>query len=510
MNTLLIDGQWLSGEGEWMVSRNPCNHNILWKKRGADQQQVVEAVAAARQAQSGWAQRPLMERCRQLNHFADLLQLHKKDLAHVIALETGKSLTECLAEVSAMVNKVQLSLRSFQQRTGDWFRDGQALQHKPLGVVLVLGPFNFPGHLPNGQIVPALLAGNAVVFKPSEETPWVAERTVQLWQDAGLPAGVLNLVHGGPDIAEVLCEQPLDGIFFTGSSTTGRQLHAQMAGRPEVLLAMEMGGNNPLIVDQGVNSDVALDLIIQSAYVTAGQRCTCARRLIVVESPDSNALIADLTRRVKQLDSGAPMLTMEAPSEFIHDPESLEPPDWLPQVEPFMGPVINMAAKNRLLGAQARLRSLGAHTLVAMKALDDHSGLLTPGLMDMTIPWKRGVEIPDEEWFGPLLQVYRVANIESALSLANRTRFGLAAGLISNNAMVQQRFRQHIRAGVISINAPTAGASSELPFGGIGASGNHRPGAWYTADSCVWPQAVRMGASCLISGHMDGRCNQAS
>lgn len=497
MNTLLIDGRWQAGEGERLVSRNPCNDQVLWKKRAADEQQAAEAVLAARKAQPEWAQKSLMERTSYLSHYADLLNLHRKDLAHVIALETGKPLSECLAEISAMVNKVQISVRSFQQRTGDWFRGDQALQHRPLGVVLVLGPFNFPGHLPNGQIVPALLAGNTVVFKPSEETPWIAEHMAQLWQAAGLPAGVLNLVQGGSEVGETLCDQAINGVFFTGSSNTGQQLHLQLAGRPEVLLAMEMGGNNPLIVDQNVAVDAALDLIIQSAYVTSGQRCTCARRLLVVESDTSNRLLGALAHRVRHLSVGAPVLATEAPSEFVHDPESLEPPEWSPQPEPFMGPVISVAARNRLLGAQARLRSLGAHTLVPMTALDEHSGLISPGLMDMTVPWQRDAEIPDEEWFGPLLQVYRVPDMTSALALANHTRFGLAAGLISNNALVQQRFRQQIRAGVVSVNAPTAGASSELPFGGVGASGNHRPGAWYTADACVWPQAVRLGPAQL-------------
>merc|ERR1711941_256009 len=202
----------------------------------------------------------------------------------------------------------------------------RTLQHRPLGVVLVLGPFNFPGHLPNGQIVPALLAGNTVVFKPSEETPWVAEQMAVLWQAAGLPQGVFNLVQGDSDVREALSQQAIDGVFFTGSSTAGMQLHLQLAGRPDVLLAMEMGGNNPLIVDRNVPVDQAVELIIQSAFATSGQRCTCARRLIV-------------------LDDGR---------------------------------------KTRTL----------LKTLLAMQAHSDHSSLLSPGLIDMTVPHQRDMSIP--------------------------------------------------------------------------------------------------------------------
>jgi len=477
MNTLMINGHWLTGEGEWLVSRNPADNRVLWKKRAADDSQAALAVEAARAAQPGWAQRPLMERVACLRRFAELLRQHQKSLAHVIELETGKASTECVAEVDAMVNKVRISLEAFQTRTGEWRHGEQALQHRPLGVVLVLGPFNFPGHLPNGQIVPALLAGNTVVFKPSEETPWVAEQTALLWQAAGLPKGVFNLIQGDSEVGEALCQQPIDGVFFTGSSTAGMQLHLQLAGRPEVLLAMEMGGNNPLIVDRNVPVDQAVELIVQSAFATSGQRCTCARRLILLDDGHHTQAL------LKALVEASRRLTLR--------------------------PLINMAARNRLLGAQAHLRSLGGHTLLPMHTGGGHSSTLSPGLLDMTVPYQRGDEIPDEEWFGPLLQVYRVADMKAALALANATRFGLAAGLISQDALAQQRFRQEIRAGVVSINTPTAGASSELPFGGVGASGNHRAGAWYTADYCAWPQATRFGTTPRFGTTLGRRIRQA-
>jgi len=334
-------------------------------------------------------------------------------------------------------------------------------------VMAVYGPYNFPGHLPNGHIVPALLAGNTVVFKPSEETPWTAERTVELWAQAGLPSGVLNLVQGAKEAGVALAKQDLNGLLFTGSSTTGKILHQQFAGRPEVLLALEMGGNNPLIVDDNVNVDQAINIVLQSAFLSAGQRCTCTRRLILVKSEQTQSIIDGLQSNIAKLIVGN------------HDD----------QPEPFMGPVVNQQTVRALLSAQEELARLGGRILSEVKMQSDQSYLLSPGLIDMT----GAKPSPDEEWFGPLLQLRVVNTFDEALELANDTRFGLAAGLISDDVSHQHQFQLEIEAGVVSINQPTAGASSELPFGGVGASGNHRPSAFYAADYCAWPQALTQG-----------------
>lgn len=367
-----------------------------------------------------------------------------------------------------MVGKVAISIQSYRERTGEKsgpLGDATAvLRHKPHGVVAVFGPYNFPGHLPNGHIVPALLAGNCVLFKPSELTPKVAELTVKCWIEAGLPEGVLSLLQGGRETGVALAGHPgIDGLFFTGSSRTGNLLHAQFAGRPDKILALEMGGNNPLIVDQVADVDAAVYTIVQSAFISAGQRCTCARRLLVPQGQWGDALLARLVQVAGQIKVG----------RFDEQPA------------PFMGSVISLQAAAQLMQAQQDLLAGGATALLAMTQPQEGAALLTPGILDVTAVSDR----PDEEFFGPLLQVIRYDSFEAAIAEANATAYGLAAGLLSDSRARFEQFWLHSRAGIVNWNKQLTGAASTAPFGGIGASGNHRASAYYAADYCAYPVA---------------------
>lgn len=284
--SLWINGEWRPGDGPRFSKQDPVNLKIVWQGEAADAGQVAEAVAAARQAFPAWARLPFADRQAIVEKFASLLEASKAELTAIIGAETGKPRWEAAGEVTAMINKVAISVKAYHTRTGEQHSDlpdgAATLRHRPHGVLAVFGPYNFPGHLPNGHIVPALLAGNTVVFKPSELTPHSGEAVVKLWEQAGLPAGVLNLLQGGRETGEALSGQAdIDGLLFTGSSTTGFHLHRQLAGQPQKILALEMGGNNPLIIDDPRDVDAAVHLTIQSAFITAGQRCTCARRLLV-------------------------------------------------------------------------------------------------------------------------------------------------------------------------------------------------------------------------------------
>ena len=330
-------------------------------------------------------------------------------------------------------------------------------------MVAVFGPYNFPGHLPNGHIVPALLAGNAVIFKPSELTPWTAQETVRLWAEAGLPAGVIALLQGARDTGAALAGHAgIDGLFFTGSSATGALLHKNFAGHPDKILALEMGGNNPLIVEGVQDIDAAVHHIVQSAFVSAGQRCTCARRLLVPQGAWGDALLARLVEVTAKLRVGK------------YDAEPA----------PFMGAVISSAAAEALLQAQAAMLAAGGKALLEMRRLTPDAALLSPGIIDTTAAAR-----PDEEYFGPLLQVIRYADFDQAIAIANDTRFGLAGGVLSDERALYERYLLESRAGVVNWNKPLTGASSAAPFGGVGASGNHRASAYYAADYCAYPVA---------------------
>jgi succinylglutamic semialdehyde dehydrogenase len=468
MSTHYIAGHWHVGQGEALESLNPVSQQVLWQGSGASAEQVEAAVQAARAAFPAWASRSLDERIALLEQFATTLKAHTDELARTIGEETGKPLWESATEVTSMANKVAISVQSYRERTGEKsgpLADATAvLRHKPHGVVAVFGPYNFPGHLPNGHIVPALLAGNTVVFKPSELTPKVAELTVKCWIEAGLSAGVLNLVQGARETGVALAaNNGIDGLFFTGSSRTGNLLHNQFAGRPEKILALEMGGNNPLIVDQLQDVDAAVYTIIQSAFISAGQRCTCARRLLVPQGAWGDALLQRLVSVAATIKVGA----------FDAQPA------------PFMGSVISLAAAEQLLQAQQLLLAKGAKALLEMTQPLAGAALLTPGIIDVTAVAER----QDEEFFGPLLQVIRYADFDAAIAEANATEFGLAAGLLSDSKARYEQFWLESRAGIVNWNKQLTGAASTAPFGGVGASGNHRASAYYAADYCAYPVA---------------------
>lgn len=462
-----INGTWLEGQGHDIQSLNPAKNEVIWQGKTATATQVDQAIDAARDAFKTWALMSLEERIVIVEKFAEQLTTNKEALAIAIAQETGKPLWETRTEVGAMVGKVAISLKAYHERTGtveNPMPGAKAfIRHKPHGVVAVFGPYNFPGHLPNGHIVPALIAGNTVVFKPSELTPMVAQETLKLWEKAGLPAGVINLVQGEVDTGKALASHDdIDGLFFTGSSTTGKLLHEQYAGKPGKILALEMGGNNPLIIKDVENTDAVVHDIIQSAFITTGQRCTCARRVFIQEGVEGDALIEKLVAATKAIKIG-----------YYDDEE-----------QPFIGSMISERAALGLVDAQAELVELGATALLPLTHKEAGTGFVTPGILDVT-----AINMPDEEHFGPLLKIYRYSDFDKAIAEANNTRFGLSAGLLADSQADYDHFFVRIRAGIVNWNKPITGASSAAPFGGIGDSGNHRASAYYAADYCAFPVA---------------------
>lgn len=468
----LINGTWLDGQGTAFEKTNPVTNEVIWTGQEATAEEVDQACTAARQAFAKWARTSLQDRIAIIERFGKLLEENKQQLAKIISLETSKPFWETLTEVQSMVGKIAISIKAYHERTGESTAKiavGTAsLRHRPHGVLAVFGPYNFPGHLPNGHIVPALIAGNTVVFKPSELTPYTAQETAKLWQQAGLPEGVLNLVQGGRSTGEALSKaKEIDGLLFTGSANTGYFLHQQLAGAPEKILALEMGGNNALIIDEITDVDAVVNLAIQSAFVSAGQRCTCARRILVKNGEAGDRFVARFAEVAKNLVVGK----------------------WDAEPQPFMGGVISSRAADHLIEAQKQLIALGAKPVLEMTRPQADSSLLTAGILDVT-----GVEgIADEEYFGPLTTIARYQDFDEALRMANNTRFGLSVGLVSPDRELFERLLIEARAGIVNWNKPLTGASSAAPFGGVGASGNHRASAFYAADYCAWPMASLEG-----------------
>lgn len=466
---------------ETLKSFRPYDGALLWEGPVSSEADVAAAVARARRAQPGWARLPLGARLTIVRAFQAAVEAEAEPFARLIAQETGKPFWEAKAEVASVAAKVEISITAYAERTGsreqplkaDAAGAQQALRHKPHGVLAVLGPYNFPAHLPNGHIVPALVAGNAVVLKPSEQTPATGAFMARLWAKAGLPRGVLELVQGAAGAGRALAAAATDGLLFTGSAPTGAALARLFADRPDRMLALEMGGNNPLVVWNldPAHLEQAAAIVVQSAYLSAGQRCTCARRLIVeagAEEPLLDAVLALADR-----------LVIDQP--FAHP-------------APFMGPLIDNRAADRLLaGADAT----GGKTIRPLRRLHEGLPFLTPGIVDVT-----GLAVADEELFGPLLQIVRVGSFDAAIAAANATRFGLSAALLGGDRALYDRFWAESRAGVVNWNRPTNGAASSAPFGGVGLSGNHRPSAYYAADYCAWPVvSVEADAPFLALAH---------
>ncbi|WP_031554265.1 succinylglutamate-semialdehyde dehydrogenase [Parvularcula oceani] len=472
---LYIGGAWRCGEGEAMGSTAPATGERLWEGVSANEADTDAALGAAHTAFPAWSRRPLDERIAVIERYSAIAAERKEEMASLIARETGKPLWDARTEAGAVAGKAAVALQAYHDRTPTKEKETPAatlrIAHRPHGVMAVIGPFNFPAHLPNGHIVPALIAGNTVVFKPSEQTPAVAELMVSWWDEAGLPAGVVNLVQGGRSVAEAMVQDARTaGVLFTGGVQAGLAIHRALAGHPEKILALELGGNNPLIAWDIADADAAARIVARSAFITAGQRCTCARRLIVQEGEAGEriaAAVADLIPRLR-----------------------IGPPDAEP--EPFLGCVIDEAAADAVLRAQDERIEAGAKAIVRAGRSQHGPAFVTPGLLDVT-----DTDRPDEEVFGPLLQLVRVSDFDEAVRVANDTRFGLAAGLLSDEEGLWDRFKTDIRAGIVNWNRQTTGASGAAPFGGPGLSGNHRPAGYYSADYCAWPMASMIEAGPL-------------
>ncbi|NWG72538.1 MAG: succinylglutamate-semialdehyde dehydrogenase [Parvularculaceae bacterium] len=473
--TVFIGGEWREGSGRVFTSTNPSTAEVAFSGMAAARADGADAVGAARAAFPKWALTPVAERVAILERYRDIITRDAEKLARLISVETGKPFWETKTEAQTVAGKVDFSVRAYHERTGVKETPGATravLRHKPHGVMAVLGPFNFPAHLPNGHIVPALIAGNTVVFKPSELAPGPGAFMAHAMAEAGVPPGVVNLVQGPRETGEALVDdERIDGLLFTGGVRAGQSFHKLFADRMEKILALELGGNNPLIWWDTEDIEAAAFTVVQSAFLTSGQRCSCARRLIVPDDPRGERYLETLRTLTKRLIVGPPFS---------------EP-------QPFMGPLITAKAAEGLERAFDRLVDQGGEAILALSVQDEGSAFVSPGVVDVT-----AVDaVPDEEHFGPLLKVWRVKDFDAAIARANATRFGLSAGLLSDDVKKWEQFFALSRAGVVNWNRQTTGASGAAPFGGLGLSGNHRPSAYYAADYCAYPVASMEGETLL-------------
>jgi len=490
----LIGAEWIAipASGPGVRSHHPAHPDRTVWHGSPTVDHVAPAVAAARAAAPEWARTPVEQRAEALKRFKALAEERFRQIADLLCDETGKAMWEAEAEAKLLAVKVDTTLLEGPMSAGSGrsrvtgfeiplgpARRGRC-SFRPHGVMGVLGPFNFPVHLPNGHIVPALLAGNTVVFKPSDKTPAVGQLLASLYAEAldavGAPAGVVNLVHGAADIAKALvAADGLEGILFTGSWPVGRAILQANLDRPGRIIALELGGNNPCVVMPDADLRAAAIETARAAFATTGQRCTCTRRLIVHES------IAE--RFVTAVVKIASTLVVGDPRGVAGDQQ------------PFMGPIIRAEARDAVLRFQSDLEKGGGQTVIRSTAMEHPSKghYITPGIT--RVPRFSLADDPardcgcDVEVFGPLLRVTECRDLDDAIEQANATRYGLAASIFTRDNAAAERFLSEARAGCVNWNTGTAGASGKLPFGGVGLSGNHRPAGSFALDYCAFPVA---------------------
>jgi succinylglutamic semialdehyde dehydrogenase len=487
-------------DGGDIRSHNPARPDeTVWMGAPA-LKHVREAVGAAREALPHWARAPMEKRIEVLRNYQQRLKDRADDFARLISLETGKALWDAKQEAGILAGKIDITLDTasnsgisrvtgFETPISDT-RTG-VCSFRPHGVMAVVGPYNFPAHLPNGHIAPALAMGNTIVFKPSDKAPAVGQLLGETLRDAladcGMPRSIVNVIQGAAETASSLVGHPgVGGILFTGSWPVGRKILEANLDNPGRIVALEMGGNNAAVVMDDADLRQAVIECARCAFISTGQRCTCTRRIIVHEA------IAD-----RFLDA----LCNAARGATVGDPQG-EP-------QPFLGPLIREDARTAVLSFVADAIDAGAEALVEPQTLeiDGCAGghFISPGVLKVGRFTAAG-EDPrrdagcDLEVFGPVVRVTVVANLDEAIEQVNATRYGLAASIFTRSQANIDRFLFEAKAGCVNVNAGTAGASSKLPFGGLGHSGNHRPAGAYSLDYCAYPVAsmVERGGAAIV------------
>lgn len=505
----LIGGEFVeasSPEGE-IEQRSPADLSQLLGVHRVAASQVDRAVESASRALPAWSARPLEERVAVVRAIGATVKKHEEALAHAIAIGMGKPLWEARTEVAAVVAKAQVTadeglawVRGFVPPGMAPAAAGQELttpaaecRFRPLGVLAVIGPFNFPVHLPNGHVLPALACGNTVVMKPSEVAPNVGELYARILVEAGVPPGVFNLVQGrGREGSALAGHTHVDGVLFTGSWDVGLSLERQNLGHTR-LLALEMGGKNAGLVLEDADEDKALWDLCFSAFVSAGQRCTATSRAIVVGPP---ARADAFARRAAAL---ARTLAVGHPLDDV-----------------FMGPLASEAALHKFEQGCTSAREGGRLSSSAVPVSERRApraeieevlrseraapkGLTgcyaTPSVH--RVHARAGTPYERDELFGPDLAVFHAGSLEEAIALANDTDYGLAASVHTRDPSRFEVALRGLRCGVVNLNAPTVGASGRLPFGGLKRSGNHRPAGLFSSLYCASPVAVLRGAPTL-------------
>lgn len=455
-----------------LVKHSPSDDKDLVINVPYQHENVEKAVHSARKAFLPWARLSIDERKNKLLKLKEVFDAHLDEMTQVIARETGKPLWEAKTEAQALGSKISITVdHSIALVAPEHLPNALpgvegVTRYKARGVMAVLGPFNFPAHLPNGHIIPSLLMGNTVVFKPSEQTPAVGQLYAKMFERAEFPAGVFNMVQGvGETGRKLALHEEVDGILFTGSYEVGLKIKQETVTHYWKILALEMGGKNATIVWEDADIDKAVYESVVGAFMTSGQRCACTSRIFVHEK------IAD-----------------KFTDRFYQAAKRLSIGHW--SENPFMGPLINEAAVEKYLRFQEIAKRENCESLMRGKALDMKwkGHYVTPSIFLVQKHDPNSV-YQKSEIFGPNVAIYRVNDFAETIKMVNSTGFGLVAALFTKSRELYETALLECKVGLLNWNRTTNGASSKLPFGGMGKSGNDRPSGHFAIDYCAVPIA---------------------
>jgi succinylglutamic semialdehyde dehydrogenase len=460
-----------------IIKKNPSNtEEILWELP-LDPSPMNAIIESASKGHQLWRNVPLAQRIEYLRKYQTALSKREDEIARALSLETGKPLWEALQEAKGLSAKVEVTIKDSLPRIADQVFENIMPQVKgvaysrPIGPSLIIGPFNFPCHLANGQIVNALIAGNSIIFKPSEKTAYAPELMMDALEEAGFPPGVVNLWQAdGAMTAEMLKDKRIKGVFFTGSREVGKrimQITHQDLGK---MVALELGGKNTTIIDQNVPLDQIMSELVSACFLTAGQRCT-STSIIAIHHTKAEELCQTLTAWAKRIIVGDPFSTPA----------------------PLMGPLIDDHAVSLYETYFKEALEQGAKCILPLENLsqkinNQKGHFVSPSILFLEGPWQNKVFV-GKEIFAPNTLIIPYFNEDEALAIANATDYGLAAAVFSSDESFIKRCLNEIDAGVINVNRSTVGASGRLPFGGLKDSGNYRPAAVTMIDACVHPIA---------------------
>ncbi len=461
MKSIFINNKWQNSRGREFVSKSPNDGKVVFQGNYVDLVDCDKAVAAARKAQKDWYNLGVDARVDYIRKFVEIVKEKKDELSHTISVEVGKPKWEADGEINSIIGKIEPCIDAYKRRCTDIVietKTGKGItRFRPLGVLCVIGPYNYPMHMTNGQIMAGLVAGNTIVLKPSDKAPLCATKIMECWQEAGLPNGVINMVQGGAKTVEWLVKnKEVNGVFFTGSYKVGQIINGLCSTNQ--LCALEMGGDGPVVAWDSSNIKNAAITVVQGAFGTAGQKCVSTRRLIVPKNKFGDDLVKEVVELSKKIVVG----------KFDgHE-------------TPFMGPLRTPQMVDNALRIQDYILKSGGKALLKAERLPLGDCFVSPCVIDVT----NAKYTLDEEIFAPFLRVVRVKTFEDAIKEANKPEYGLAASILTEDKALYEKFYENSKFGLINWNKPTVGSSAWAGFGGLKNSGNFRPSGYLASDFC--------------------------